>query len=120
MTTDTRIVYGIRCLWWDSIDKVGTTPPFRRGRLEPNPNGGPARYINDGAGPLSPGLPCCPHCRGLLLEMPSMDAWMAGVPAHEAKHPGYGEMLKWSRGKCFKTAAEQKAAYKAATGIEVP
>lgn len=104
---DTRIVYGARCLWWDSIDKVGRTGLFTYSI-------GPASLRT------SPGLPCCPHCKGLLFEMPDMNAWMAGVPAHEAKHPGYTEMLKWSRGRCFKTAAEQKAAYKAETGIEVP
>lgn len=118
---DPRIVYGARCLWWDSIDKVGNTGPFRRGRLEPNPNGGPLKYVNDGQGPISPGLPCCPHCRGLLLEAENLDAWMKNAPAYEADgHPGYVAMLTWSRGRCFKTAAEQKAAYKAETGIDVP
>lgn len=121
-TADSRIVYGARCLWWDSIDKVGKTPPFRRGQLlPPLTKGGPARYANDGTGPLSPGLPCCPHCKGLLFEATDLAAWMASAPAFEAAgHPGYVEMLKWSRGRCFKTAAEQKAAYKAETGIEVP
>lgn len=97
---DTRIVYGVGCTWWDDIYKIGKTPPF---------------------GPRGASLPCCPHCKGLLMEVPDIAAWLRPVPDFEANgHPGYGEMLKWSRGKCFKTIVELRAAYKAETGIEVP
>lgn len=100
LAADSRIVYGVGCTWWDDIYKIAKTPPLGPGRAS---------------------LPCCPHCRGLLLEVPNMDAWMKNAPAYEADgHPGYVEMLKWSRGRCFKTAAELKEAYKAETGIDVP
>lgn len=117
---DTRIVYGTRCLWWDSIDKVGTTPPFRRGRLYPDPNGGPLRYISDGSGPLSPGFPCCPHCKGLLMESPDLDDWMNSARRHEANgNPGYVAFVEWLRGQCFKSMPEAKAAFTKDTG-QVP
>lgn len=118
---DTRIAYGARCLWWDSIDQVGKTPPFRRGSLQPPATpGGPARYVNEGTGPLSPGLPCCPHCKGLLLEVPDMDSWMSSVRKHDANgNPGYVVFVEWLRGRCFKTMLEAKAAYTADTG-QVP
>jgi len=69
-----RIVYGATCTWWDSIDKVAATDS---------------------------GLPCCPHCRGVLFES-SNDDWEAQTMKHNEKHPGYKEFIAWSRGKCFK------------------
>lgn len=92
---DTRIVYGVGCTWWDDIYKIGKTP-----------------------GPIS--LPCCPHCRGLLLEMPTIDDWYKGIPKFEAAgHPGYGKMMDWARGKCFPNMDVLKKAYTAQTGIAV-
>lgn len=113
---DTRIAYGARCLWWDSIHKVGNTGPFTVPRpFEPRGTG--ARF-GDGNLRQAPGLPCCPKCRGLLLEVPTLDAWMDNVDKHEANgHPGYRAFLEWQRGKCFKTMPEAKAAYTAETGI---
>lgn len=46
---------------------------------------------------------------------------MKGVPDYEADgHPGYGEMLVWARGKCFRDVGAMKAAYLAETGKTVP
>lgn len=74
---DLRIAYGARCVWWDSIERVGQ-------------NAG--------------GLPCCPHCKGVLFEMESEAEWWAEVDRHEASgHPGYRAMWEWSRGRCFPT-----------------
>lgn len=76
MPKDERIAYGARCSWWDSIDKVG---------------------VRDG-------LPCCPHCKGMLFEVPTEAAWFSGVDAY-AKQPGnsgYRTFIEWGRGKCFK------------------
>ncbi len=71
--TDTRIPYGARCTWWDSIDKVGV-----RG-----------------------GLPVCPHCHNVLFGLPTIEAWYAGVDRYDVDHPGYRKLIDWSRGKCF-------------------
>lgn len=88
---DTRIPYGSNCTWWDSIDKVGT-------------------LAMDGGHRL----PCCPHCRGVLFEVESEDAWFAGVDRYEAAgHPGYRAMVEWARGKCFPNLAAVQAAYEA-------
>lgn len=90
MPVDTRIVYGAVCTWWDSIQKVGRTPP--------TPNGH--------------SLPACPHCKGVLFEMRDEAAWWRGVDAYEATgHPGYRAMTEWARGKCFRTSSLLGAAY---------
>ena len=85
---DTRIPYGARCTWWDSIDKVGS-------RLTP-----------------SGSIPCCPHCRNVLFEVESEEVWFAGADRYEAAgHPGYRAMLEWGRGKCFPDLEALKDAY---------
>lgn len=82
---DTRIPYGARCTWWDGIDKIGR----RDGRL-----------------------PCCPHCRNMLFEVPDEKTWFEGVDRYEASgNPGYRAMIEWSRGKCFPNLDALKAAY---------
>ncbi len=55
--TDQRVVYGVTCTWWDSIDKVVT-----------------AR-----------GLPCCPHCNSLLFERPSENDFIDGAAEVRSK-----------------------------------
>ena len=82
--TDTRLVYSVRGTWWDSIDKVATTPN---------------------------GLPVCPHCQSPLFEM-GAEAWWEGVDRHEAFEPGYRAMIEWSRGKCFRDYVALEDAYK--------
>jgi hypothetical protein len=83
--TDDRIVYGARCQWWDSIDKVATMP------------GG--------------GLPICPHCGSVLYET-TPAKWWREVDAYEADgNPGYRQMIEWARGKCFPTFGALTAAY---------
>jgi len=86
---DTRIVYGARCAWWDSIDKVGTTPT---------------------------GLPACPHCGGVLFEVGTEAEWWLGVERHEAAgNDGYRAFVVWLRGKCFPTLEVAADAYQART-----
>lgn len=88
---DTRIVYGARCTWWDSIDKIGKL----------------------GMGTMG-ALPCCPHCRSPLLEMADSDTWFLTVDQYEAMgHPGYRAKVEWSRGKCFQGIGALNAAYEA-------
>ena len=87
---DRRLVYGASCSWWDSIDKVGRT-----------------------GGPTS--IPCCPHCGGVLYEMENEERWWRSVESYsrENSEPGYRKFVEWSRGKCFETWVEAKAAYAA-------
>lgn len=85
---DTRIVYGARCSWWDSIDKVSTIET-----------------------PSGHGLPCCPNCQSPLYEVPSEAEWFAGVNEHATKEPGYREFIEWARGKCFPNFDVAKTAY---------
>ena len=83
--SDQRIVYGARCSWWDSIDKVATT-----------------------AG----GLPCCPFCGGVLFEVVDEATWWGDVDRHEAGgRPGYRGFVEWLRGKCRPSVADARAEY---------
>lgn len=83
---DTRIVYGARCTWWDSIDKIGKLPG---------------------------GLPCCPHCNSPLFEMESETEWFDSVDRYAQTHPGYREKIEWGRGKCFVGLGGLDRAYEA-------
>lgn len=83
------IVYGANCVWWDTIDKAGKTPEH---------NG------------IS--IPCCPHCGSVLFQIED-SKWHDGVAAHDAKNPGYADMIKWSQGKCFQSQYDCIAAYEA-------
>ena len=86
---DDRIVYGFNCVWWDGIEKVAS-----RG-----------------------GLPCCPHCGGMLMEMPTPKQWWDGVEIYEKNgHPGYRSFIEWLKGKCFPNRDAAKAAYEAKPG----
>lgn len=90
-STDTRIAYGAMCCWWDVIQKVATRKDS--------------------------GLPCCPTCGGLLLEVPDMDTWMAAARTAEADNrPGYADFITWMQGRCFKTMAAAGHAYLQETG----
>lgn len=98
MNRDPRIVYGARCTWWDSIDKVGRT---------------------------GSGLPGCPHCGSPLFETPDEATWWAGVGAYERDgHPGYRELVEWGRGRCLpqdgRPVIESLAAAKAAEQDDHP
>lgn len=85
------IVYGVGCVWWDSIDKAG-----RR----------------DGSG-----LPCCPHCASVLLQVTERE-WWTGAMKQESTQPGYSATLRWSRGRCFKTWTEATEAHAVAVAVE--
>lgn len=83
--TDTRIVYGAACVWWDSIQNAAVNPL---------------------------GIPCCPHCHSVLYEIDNIEKWWEGVGDFELKgHVGYRKLVEWQRGKCFKSMAEAKIAY---------
>jgi hypothetical protein len=87
MADQETIVYGARCVWWDSLGKVALLPS---------------------------GLPCCPHCRSVLFQTDGA-SWWASVDKHEqAGNPGYRRMIEWSRGRCFRTLGEMEAAFAAA------
>jgi hypothetical protein len=76
---DQRIVCGIACSWWDSIDKAG------------------------GRGPLE--IPCCPFCGGVLFEFEDANDWFSRVDKYDREHPGnnYRGFIEWLRGKCYKS-----------------
>jgi len=72
---DTRIVSGFSCAWWGSISEAAAFPN---------------------------GIPCCPHCKGVLLETESLEAWWTAIDAFEANgNPGYRAIVEWLRGKHF-------------------
>lgn len=94
---DTRIVYGVNCVWWDDIGQAGKMPGTD--------------------GPLG-SLPCCPHCHSVLMQVDGPIQWWNNVAQHEAKgHPGYRAFVEWMKGKCFPDIQTAKAKYEAETGL---
>jgi hypothetical protein len=87
---DQRVVYGARCTWWDSIDKVALTSPGVSGIR----------------------IPCCPHCGSPLFEKDNEAAFMEPATRYEASgHPGYVDLVLWGRGQCFANFAALQLAY---------
>lgn len=84
---DNLVVYGACCSWWDTIDKADKLPG-------PHP------------------IPCCPHCKSVLLQMDESQ-WWAGVDNHmkETGDPTYKDLITWMRGKCFPSYVQAEAAY---------
>ncbi len=87
------MAYGVGCCWFDNISKVSQHPS---------------------------GIPCCPFCGSVLMQAPTASYWRDAQKYEDDGHPGYVALLKWQQGKCFKTMAEARAAYAAATNSEVP
>lgn len=88
MPENTRVVYGVRCLWWDSIDKASSKTP----------------------------IPTCPHCGSPLFETESEADFLKGSAEYDKKHSGYLEFLKWLKGKCFVAIPVAKVNYTKETG----
>jgi hypothetical protein len=82
---DTRVVYGARCSWWDSIDKAVRIP--------------------------GSGIPRCPHCHGVLYEMSAAD-WATSVRRYVSVQPDYVEFIAWCRGRCMPSFHEALATYR--------
>jgi hypothetical protein len=108
--------YGATCTWWDSMDKVGslTTPPMKLTR-----GNGTTADIEPSS------LPCCPHCKGVLMQVPSEDVWWENVRSHAEKtqDADYPNFIRWLRGRCFASFAAAKAQYDreaAVLGKEAP
>lgn len=80
-----RVVYGARCTWWGLISEASAKPS---------------------------GLPCCPHCGGVLFEVPSETEWWAGVDQAERDgRAGYRAFIEWLRGRCCATFDIAHATY---------
>lgn len=103
---DPRIAFGAVCTWWGPIQTVGHTS---------------ATTIRVGDNELPIGsLPCCPHCGGMLMEVPSIKEWDDGAAKYEADgHPFYAGMIAWAKGRCFATMDAMAAQYFEETGIVV-
>lgn len=82
-----RVTYGARCSWWGLITEAATR---------------------------ASGLPCCPHCHGVLFEVADEATWWAGVDAHEANGlAGYRAFIEWLRGRCFPSVAAARDVWEA-------
>lgn len=104
---DARLCYGANCTWFGSIHETKQIGGSR-------------------------GIPCCPHCGGVLFEMSDEGEWWRGIDEYERgthptaprPHPGYRAMWEWQRSqkRCFPMRsglAPLVDAFKAATGITV-
>lgn len=79
--TDPRIAYGAHCTWWDTIAEVDVSP--------------------------ASGLPLCPGCGGVLMEVPTETKWWAAV----VDRP----FTEWCRGRCFTDPEQAREAYELET-----
>lgn len=88
MATDKTVVIacGARCTWWDDKSKAGSKPS---------------------------GLPCCPHCGGVLFQC-EMENWWADAHRYEEDgHPDYVPFLRWLQGKCYENHVVARTVYMA-------
>lgn len=88
------LTYGARCTWFGLISETSQVP-------------------GTGGGGFG-GLPCCPYCGGVLMQLDSEKQWWDGVDKYEAEgHPGYRAMWEWQREqkKCFRTTNDLKQAF---------
>ena len=85
MAQESLIVYGATCVWWDDIENAVTLPS---------------------------GLPCCPHCNGVLFQV-SREKWEDGVErfTKEKNDPQYPFLTAFMKGKCFKSMTLARKAF---------
>lgn len=79
------IVYGASCVWWDSINK---------------------------AAKLENGLPCCPHCKGVLFQI-NEEEWEELINKCDKKYKSYRQFIEWLKGKCLPTYLVARRMFKA-------
>ncbi len=84
---DVRYVFGVECTWHDAIRAAGRTRD---------------------------GTPVCPHCGGALYNLLTETEFWNGVAAMTRTSPGYDEMMRWSRGRCFPDFDTQENAWRQA------
>ena len=89
---DRRVVCGATCCWWDFASRMATKSTARG----------------------KPPLPCCPHCRGVLFEVDSIETWTEGVERYAAENddPAYPVFMHWLRGRCFPHIDQARAAWR--------
>lgn len=113
MKIDTRYTYGAGCSWHGPIAKVGKTAPT------------PVRMATIGGRQIPIGghsLPCCPHCGGMLYEMPTEREWWLGARNHEKKgHLNYVVFLLWTaeQSRCWPSLRDAARAYEQESGRKV-
>lgn len=81
------IAYGARCVWWDSVNETKTLQ-----------------------GPTGHGIPCCPHCSGVLFQMDEIE-WNMSIEEYENTHKGYRDFTNWRRGKCHQSLKDAAREY---------
>jgi hypothetical protein len=77
--SDPRICFGVNCTYWGICQNAGVQP--------------------------GTGLPCCPHCFGLLWEYADEAEFMADAQEYQdAGHPGFVTMVMWMKDRyyCYK------------------
>lgn len=104
-------VAAVHCSWSGPISAVGF---LDTGELTIKKASGDVKV-------KSPGLPCCPFCKSVLMQYDEKE-WNDGAVKHEqAGATNYVEFLKWKEAQrtCWKTLASAAVAFTAATGKPV-
>lgn len=78
--------YSANCCWWTSFpDDLGSLPPMtydhETKRIKPNPGG--------------PRLPCCPHCRSVLMQAP-LEKFVEFAEQHPDHYGRLGIQIFWA------------------------
>ena len=105
--TRPRIAHGVDCMWWGAITDA---------HVESTPSGDITNLHTVA------GLPSsfrCPHCGGRAEAHHTEESYLAlarrfellGFPRHQA-------MVRWVKGRCFKTRGEAWGAF-AASGVSL-
>ena len=114
---DSRIAYGVACVWWDSVHNAGSTGTHPLHAASKNMT---VRRKDGSVNEVCYDLPCCPGCGSMLFEVQDEEAWFASVDKFEKDgHPGYRAFVEWGRGKCYPTTAHAVKAYQTETGNTV-
>lgn len=89
-------VYGVTCSWNGPIDTIGLSEPEK----------GVER------------MPCCPHCKGPLLQMAEAE-WKKSAEEHQrAGNTNYAVFLKWcmAQHRCYTSLMQAAIAFSRQTG----
>lgn len=94
--------YSTWCCWWTSFSEdLGKLPPVKWQPYPPDGSGvAKGRVVSDPGGHQ---LPCCPHCRSVLMQAP-LKGFIESAQANQGHYGKYGlGVFLWSHERNSKT-----------------
>lgn len=103
--------YSANCCWWTSFpDDLGKLPPVK---YVPGSPGKPGRIMADPGGHQ---LPCCPHCKSVLLQAPLIN--FIAYAKEQPEHYGRSQLKNFTQSHernsrtCFTTFDQYEIFYR--------